>query len=56
MEKRKTSEAGKIEYLKSDVFENAKFISVFPKLNSQWEKCFFQKIENTLFFYVKNVK
>ena len=53
MKKRKTSEAGKIEYLKSDVSENAKFISVFPKLNSQWEKCFFQKIEKYSFFLRK---
>ena len=43
--KRKTSEAGKIIFPGSDVFENAKFFSLLLIYNFQWGKYFFRKVK-----------
>ena len=45
MQKLRKSDASKINYLESDFLENAKYAPGLHIHNSQWEKCFFQKIK-----------
>ena len=56
LEKPKTSDASKLHYLGSDVFENAKYSSMFKICYLGDEKCFFQKFQISQFGVEKLTK